>query len=59
LVDEGVAVCHAFCFMPTHYHVLGTFDDVMRQPFSFVNPQPILEMVGSAEAIREFVTKDL
>ena len=28
LVDEGLVVCHQFCFMPTHYHVLGTLVDV-------------------------------
>jgi len=28
LVADGLLVCHQFCFMPTHYHVLGTFDDV-------------------------------
>jgi hypothetical protein len=28
LVDDDLLVCHAFCFMPTHYHVYGTFDDV-------------------------------
>jgi len=30
LVGEGFAVCHAFCFMPTHYHVIGSFDDVTK-----------------------------
>ena len=127
LVKAGLLLCHAFCFMPTHYHVLGTFDDVtkfvhklnrryavaynrryrrrghvfdsppsvtpvesdrhlrnalryialnpsghedwayssypglvgVRQPFSFVDTRPIVEMVGSGEAIREFVAKDL
>ena len=28
LVDDGFVVCHQFCFMPTHYHLLGTFVDV-------------------------------
>ncbi len=28
LVHAGLLRCHAFCFMPTHYHVYGTFDDV-------------------------------
>jgi putative transposase len=28
LVHEGLVVCHQFCFMPTHYHVLGSFLDV-------------------------------
>ena len=28
LVDEGLLICHQFCFMPTHYHVFGTFPDV-------------------------------
>jgi REP element-mobilizing transposase RayT len=28
LVREGLVVCHQFCFMPTHYHLLGTFFDV-------------------------------
>lgn len=127
LVSEGVAVVHAFCFMPTHYHVLGTFTDVKAfthklnrryavaynrrykrrghvfdsppsvtlvessrhlrnalryialnppeheswayssypglvgtcPPFSFVDVLPLLELVGTSEAIREFVAKDL
>jgi hypothetical protein len=28
LVADGFVVCHQFCFMPTHYHVIGTFDDL-------------------------------
>jgi hypothetical protein len=28
LVSAGELVCHMFCFMPTHYHVFGTFRDV-------------------------------
>src|SRR4051812_28462787 len=28
LVRSRHLQCHAFCFMPTHYHVLGTFEDV-------------------------------
>ena len=28
LVTEGLVVCHQFCFMPTHYHVFGTFSDL-------------------------------
>jgi REP element-mobilizing transposase RayT len=27
LVADGFLVCHQFCFMPTHYHVLGTFEE--------------------------------
>ncbi|HEX4526310.1 MAG TPA: transposase [Gaiellaceae bacterium] len=125
LVDEGLLVCHQFCFMPTHYHVFGTFVDVstamhrlnrryatrfnqryrrrghvfdspftrlkieteahliqlpryialnpknhetwpfssypgligMREPFSFVDPSPILEMFGSAAAFRAYVNE--
>jgi hypothetical protein len=30
LVSEQLVVCHAFCLMPTHYHLYGTFDDVPR-----------------------------
>lgn len=30
LVSDGVLICHAFCFMPTHYHLYGTFPDVSR-----------------------------
>jgi putative transposase len=30
LCRDGLLVCHQFCFMPTHYHVLGTFDDVSK-----------------------------
>ncbi|HZP72178.1 MAG TPA: hypothetical protein VFA97_02255 [Gaiellaceae bacterium] len=28
LVKAGLLACHAFCFMPTHYHVYGTLEDV-------------------------------
>ena len=28
LVGDSRLACHAFCFMPTHYHLYGTFDDV-------------------------------
>ena len=127
LVAEGMVAVHAFCFMPTHYHVLGTFTDTtifthklnrryavaynrryrrrghvfdsppsvtpvvslrhlrnalryiatnpsehetwayssypglvgLRPSFAFVDTEPILEMVGSAETIQEFVTKDV
>jgi REP element-mobilizing transposase RayT len=123
LVDEGLVICHQFCFMPTHYHVFGTFPDVstaihklnrryatrfnrrygrrghvfdspftrleieteahlfwlpryialnpkncdtwpfssypgligMREPFSFVDPTPILETFGSVSAFRTYV----
>jgi putative transposase len=27
LTRSGVLVCHEFCFMSTHYHVLGTFGE--------------------------------
>jgi putative transposase len=30
IVAEGLLVCHEFCFMPTHYHVFGTFSDLSR-----------------------------
>lgn len=30
LVAEGGVICHMFCFMPTHYHLLGTFEDIPR-----------------------------
>ena len=30
LVGSGELACHAFCSMPTHFHVLGTFGDVSR-----------------------------
>jgi hypothetical protein len=123
LVHEGLLVCHQFCFMPTHYHVYGTFIDVStaihklnrryailfnkrygrrghvfdspfsrveveseahsirlpryialnpenyetwpyasypgligtREPFSFVDPTPIIETFGSVEAFRAYV----
>jgi putative transposase len=29
LVAEKFFVCHAFCFMPTHYHLVASFDDDM------------------------------
>lgn len=28
LVSSGLLVCHSFCFMPTHYHLYGSFSDV-------------------------------
>lgn len=28
LVADGLLRCHAFCFMPTHYHAFGTFTDI-------------------------------
>jgi putative transposase len=32
LVDEELLICHAFCLMPTHYHVLGSFvEDGLRR----------------------------
>jgi len=30
LVSDGLVVCHAFCFMPTHHHVLVTAADVTK-----------------------------
>jgi putative transposase len=30
LVARDVLVCHAFCFMPTHYHLYATFSDVSQ-----------------------------
>ncbi len=29
LCTEGFVVCHGFCFMATHYHLLGSFEDEM------------------------------
>jgi putative transposase len=29
LVGDGFLVCHGFCLMPTHYHLLASFDDEM------------------------------
>jgi putative transposase len=123
LVKDGLLVCHQFCFMPTHYHVFGTFTSVsnaihklnrryatrfnkryqrrghvfdspftrieveteahlvqlpryialnpreyqtwpyssypgtvgLREPFSFVDPTPIIETFGSAAAFRAYV----
>ena len=125
LVEESLLVCHQFCFMPTHYHVFGTFPDVSTaihrlnrryatcfnqrygrrghvfdspfsrleieteahliqlpryialnpknhetwpfssypgligtgEPFSFVDPSPILETFGSAAAFRAYVNE--
>ena len=34
-VAEGHAVCHAFCFMPTHYHLLGTFENATKFVHAF------------------------
>jgi hypothetical protein len=28
LVADRLLACHAFCFMPTHYHLWATFRDV-------------------------------
>jgi len=123
LVKDGLLVCHQFCFMPTHYHVFGTFTSVsnaihrlnrryatafnkryrrrghvfdspftrieveteahlvqlpryialnpreyetwpyssypgmigLREPFSFVDPTPIIETFGSVAAFRAYV----
>jgi REP-associated tyrosine transposase len=30
LVGRGLVCCHAFCFMPTHYHLYARFTDVSR-----------------------------
>ena len=30
LVADGFLACHAFCFMPTHYHLYATFENVSR-----------------------------
>jgi REP element-mobilizing transposase RayT len=27
LVERKLLVCHQFCFMPTHYHLVATFDE--------------------------------
>jgi hypothetical protein len=32
LVSEGFLVCHDFCFMPTHYHLFGSFEEGMLTP---------------------------
>jgi REP element-mobilizing transposase RayT len=32
LVAEGFLDCHGFCFMPTHYHLIGSFQDGMLTP---------------------------
>jgi putative transposase len=32
LVTEHFLVCHDFCFMPTHYHVFGSFEEEMLTP---------------------------
>ncbi len=29
LVTEGFLTCHGFCLMPTHYHLIGSFEDDM------------------------------
>jgi REP element-mobilizing transposase RayT len=123
LVDEGFFVCHAFCIMPTHYHLYCTFANVStaihklnrryakkfnkrygrrghvfdspfsrtevtteshylelpryialnprdyetwpyssypgligkREPFSFVDPSPIIDAFGSVESFRAYV----
>jgi putative transposase len=123
LVQEGLVVCHQFCFMPTDYHLFGTFPEVsaaihklnrryatrfnrrhrrrghvfdspfarievmteahlvrlpryialnprnpetwpycsypgtigIREPFSFVDPSPILDAFGNAAAFRAYV----
>jgi REP-associated tyrosine transposase len=30
LVRDGLLRCHAFCFMPTHYHLYATFGNLSR-----------------------------
>jgi REP element-mobilizing transposase RayT len=32
LVRERFLVCHDFCFMPTHYHLFGSFEENMLSP---------------------------
>jgi putative transposase len=32
LAHEDFYVCHGFCLMPTHYHVIGTFEEEMLTP---------------------------
>jgi REP element-mobilizing transposase RayT len=32
LTTERFLVCHGFCLMPTHYHLLASFDDEMLTP---------------------------
>ena len=32
LIAEGFFVCHGFCLMPTHYHLLGSFGEEMLTP---------------------------
>ena len=32
LCTERFLVCHGFCFMPTHYHLLGSFREEMLSP---------------------------
>jgi putative transposase len=32
LVRERFFVCHDFCFMPTHYHLFGSFEEEMLSP---------------------------
>jgi putative transposase len=32
LVRDGFLRCHAFCFMPTHYHLLAGFEDGQLAP---------------------------
>jgi len=32
LVTERFLVCHDFCFMPTHYHLFGSFEEEMLTP---------------------------
>ena len=29
LSAEGFCICHGFCLMPTHYHLLGSFEEGM------------------------------
>jgi REP-associated tyrosine transposase len=32
LTTERFLICHEFCLMPTHYHVVGTFKEEMLTP---------------------------
>ena len=32
LVTERFFICHEFCLMPTHYHLVGTFEEEMLTP---------------------------
>jgi len=48
LVTQGFLTCHGFCFMPTHYHLLATFEEGKLTPCSSETPSALLRRLQSS-----------